>query len=104
MPPMVVFTEQNNPHSAHVFDPRDPEHWLGPNVKFLGARIEVTRDAAGSDILSVLPWLRVPPELRDRHGIDMSGPLTTRDDPFVSETRRGFLTRGDFSWGGRELQ
>jgi hypothetical protein len=100
MPPMVVFTEQNNPHSAHVFDPRNPERWLGPDAKFLGARIEVTREAVGSDILSLLPWLRVPPELRDRHGVDMIVALTTPDDPFASETRRGLLRRANFLWRG----
>jgi hypothetical protein len=96
MAPMVVFTEQNNPHSAHVFDPHNPERWLGPEVKFLGARIEVTKDPVGSDILSVLPWLRVPPEQRDERGVS---PLTSYDDPFASETARQSLRRDDFLGG-----
>ena len=98
MPDMIVFTDASNPHSAHVFDPRNPERWLGPGVKFLGARIEVTKEPVGSDISSVLPWLD-PPELDAPHPYiqALDGSVTTKDDPIATETHGHFLLyRGDF--------
>jgi hypothetical protein len=97
MPPMIVLTDASNIHTAHVFDPRDPERFLGPGARFLGARIEVTKQTVGSDILSVLPWLD-PPGLRTAHPFNLAldGPLTTRDDPFATETHGRNMSRADF--------
>jgi hypothetical protein len=87
MPPMIVFANGDDPHSAHLFDARDPERWLGPGAKFLGARIEVTSDPPGSNILDVLPWLR---------GRDRGDPFTTKDDPFAAETHGRNLSLSNF--------
>jgi hypothetical protein len=57
MPPMAVLTDADDPQSVHVFDPTDPQQWLGPGAKFLGARIEVTHDPLSSNTEGILPWL-----------------------------------------------
>jgi len=57
MPPMAVLTDADDPQTVHVFDPKDPQQWLGAGAKFLGARIEVTQDPLSWNIEGVLPWL-----------------------------------------------
>jgi hypothetical protein len=89
LPSMVVFLDGANPHSAHVFDPANPEKWLGPGAKFLGATITVTKAPIQSDLQKFVPWLRDPKPLGDMdfwlHG-------TTPQDPFADEIRDGRYT------------
>jgi hypothetical protein len=69
MPSMLVFLDGADMHSAHVFDPVNPEQWLGQGVRFAGARISVTTAPVSSDLKAFLPWLRSPPP-RGRQSID----------------------------------
>jgi hypothetical protein len=98
MPPMIVFTDADNSHTAQLFDPANPERWLGPGVKFLGARIDVTQEPVGSDIKSVLPWLEVP-QVGDSIAVfryEMAHPVITKGDPFLLDCRACILDRNKF--------
>jgi hypothetical protein len=57
VPSMVVFLDGADRRSAHLVDPTNPEKWLGPGTKFLGARISVTKAPVSSDLQAFLPWL-----------------------------------------------
>jgi hypothetical protein len=92
--PMIVFTDADNPHTAHVFDPAAPEHWLGAGVTFAGARIDVTHEPVGSEIAALLPWLGPLPKSCEPYR-DVR-PLTTKDDPYSAETHGDQLVRLGF--------
>jgi hypothetical protein len=98
LPAMLVFTDATSPRTAHVFDPADPEHWLGAGAKFLGARIDVTNEPVGSDIATLLPWLQTahPEDMHEMLDEDVKHPLTAKNDPFFMETHGRFLSRYNF--------
>jgi hypothetical protein len=104
MPYMIVFTNANDPHTARVFEPSQAEKWFGPNVKFLGARIDVVDDSVGSDVASILPWLRRAPSdgaaepppspSTETFPCDLRS-ATTASDSFWGDTHR-VLSHNDF--------
>lgn len=78
MPSMLVFLNGADMRSAHLFDPKKPEQWLGAGAKFIGARISVTTAPILSDpnLKMSLPWLQGPRP----HGRQPR-------DPFTQEAR-----------------
>jgi len=58
VPTMVFFENASDLHSAHLFDPKSPERWLGPASKFLGATLAVTNAPVQSDSAKCLTWLK----------------------------------------------
>ena len=86
--PILLFENPDDPRSAHVFDPEQPEQWLGPDARFLGAQIAVTSEPRTTGIATVLPWLadRAVPQQ-----------LTRRNDPFYAESHGNFLFKADFN-------
>ena len=97
LPWMLVFTDADNPHTAHVFDPAAPGHWLGAGVTFAGARIEFTNEPVGSKIAALLPWLQTPEPKNSREADRYADTtLTTPDDPYWAETHGAWISRRQF--------
>jgi hypothetical protein len=85
LPPILIFNDPNNPKSVHIFDPEQPEQWLGSGAKFLGAQIAVVDEPLTIGIEKVLPSLRAE---RD--------PLTGREDPYYEKSGRHVLWKANF--------
>jgi len=77
LPPIVVFENVKTPSSAHLFDPENPEQFLGSGARFLGANIAVSQDTLSVGIEKVLPLLNDP---------RVTGLLSKAGDPILGET------------------
>jgi hypothetical protein len=86
VPTILLLDDSSNPKSAHVFDPEQPEEWLGRGAKFLGAQIAVTTEPLTSGIANIFPWLSAGGEQR----------LTDSRDPFFQESGQNFLYKAYF--------
>jgi hypothetical protein len=58
LPTLVTFSDPNNPRTAEVIKPNEFETVFGPGYRFIGARIEMTRDPVTRNIEKILPWLK----------------------------------------------
>jgi hypothetical protein len=63
IPTLVTFSDLTDPSTARVVVPEEFATVFGSDVRFLGARIQMTRDPVTETIESQLPWLS---EMRER--------------------------------------
>lgn len=87
LPAIIMLDDPQNPSSAHLIDPRNPEPFLGNGSRFLGAQISVTKDPVSSQIERTLPWLANP---------KTPSMLSRRGDPFFAETHGQALWKSYF--------
>jgi hypothetical protein len=60
LPTFVTFTDLNDPKTARIVRPNEFPQVFGPNVRFVGERIEMTSDPVTRTIEGTLPWLPHP--------------------------------------------
>lgn len=85
-PSMVIFENGADIHSAHLFEPENPERWLGSGAKFLGATLALTDASMQSDADKCLPWLKQYKWWLEDTPHRPRPPSPTENDPIAHET------------------
>ena len=65
MPMLIWLPNPDEPKSAVALSPHEFPARLGPSVRYIGAHLEMTRDALTGDIHARLPWLITVTKPRD---------------------------------------